>query len=55
MGWAILLAWHAPQIEAVFVGVAMVATSVGITAEVLKRMGVLSLQSSQIILAAGGV
>lgn len=52
MGWAILLAWHAPQIEAIFVGVAMVATSVGITAEVLKRMGVLSLRASQIILAA---
>ncbi len=52
MGWGILRAWHAPPMEAIFVGVAMVATSVGITAEVLKRMGVLSLRSSQIILAA---
>ena len=52
MGWAILRAWHAPQVEAIFMGVAMVATSVGITAEVLKRMGVLNLRSSRIILAA---
>jgi len=52
MGWAIMRAWHAPPIEAIFVGVAMVATSVGITAEVLKRMGVLHLRASQIILAA---
>jgi len=52
MGWGIMRAWHTSQIEAIFVGVAMVATSVGITAEVLKRMGVLSLRSSQIILAA---
>ncbi len=52
MGWAIMTAWHAPQLEGIFVGVSMVATSVGITAEVLKRMGVLGLRSSQIILAA---
>jgi len=52
MGWAIMNAWHAPPIESFFVGVSMVATSVGITAEVLKRLGVLSLRSSQIILAA---
>ncbi len=52
MGWAIMTAWHALPIEALFMGVSMVATSVGITAEVLKRMGVLSLRSSQIILAA---
>ncbi len=55
MGWAIMAAWHAPRIEALFMGVSMVATSVGITAEVLKRMGVLSLRSSQIILAAAVV
>ncbi|MDQ6676498.1 MAG: cation:proton antiporter [Acidobacteriota bacterium] len=52
MGWAILRAWHAPQIEAIFVGVAMVATSVGITAEVLKRLGVLQSRAARIILAA---
>ncbi len=33
MGWAILHLWGAPRIEGIFVGVAMVATSVGITAE----------------------
>jgi len=52
MGWAILRAWHAPQTEAIFVGVAMVATSVGITAEVLKRLGVLHSRAARIILAA---
>src|SRR5512132_1688268 len=35
MGWAILLFWGAPSNEAIFVGASMVATSVGITAQVL--------------------
>jgi len=35
-GWGILRAWGAPQIEAIFVGASMVATSVGITASVLS-------------------
>ena len=52
MGWSILHYWGAPPIEAIFVGVSMVATSVGITAEVLKRLGVLDHQASRIILAA---
>ncbi len=51
-GWGILLAWGAPQVEAVFVGAAMVATSVGITASVLSARGVLHEVASQIILAA---
>lgn len=51
-GWGILMFTGAPGIEAVFVGVAMVATSVGITAEVLNRMGVIDKRASQIILAA---
>jgi Kef-type K+ transport system membrane component KefB len=51
-GWGILRFWGTPQIEAIFVGVAMVATSVGITAEVLQRLGVISKRASQIILAA---
>jgi Kef-type K+ transport system membrane component KefB len=38
--------------ESVFVGVAMVATSVGITARVLGDMGVLSTQAAKIILGA---
>lgn len=52
MGWGILLLWGASQIEALFVGAAMVATSVGITAQVLSIKGVLRERASQIILAA---
>jgi len=51
-GWGILAAWGAPQIESVFVGAAMVATSVGITASVLSARGVLHEVASQVILAA---
>jgi Kef-type K+ transport system membrane component KefB len=51
-GYLIMLAWGAAQIEAVFVGAAMVATSVGITARVLGQMGLLSLETSRIILGA---
>ena len=52
LGWAVLAAWGAPRIEAIFVGAAMVATSVGITAQVLATKGLLHERSSQIILAA---
>jgi Kef-type K+ transport system membrane component KefB len=51
-GWGILSIWGAPQIEAVFVGAAMVATSVGITASVLSAQGLLHEVASKIILAA---
>jgi Kef-type K+ transport system membrane component KefB len=52
MGWAILRSWGYPQIESIFVGAALVATSVGITAQVLSAKGKLHERSSQIILAA---
>lgn len=52
LGWGILLAWGESQVEAIFVGTAMVATSVGITAQVLASKGYLSSQSAKIILAA---
>lgn len=52
LGYGILLAWGAPQIEAIFVGAAMVATSVGITAQVLAAKGLLQHTASKIILAA---
>ena len=52
MGTAILLAWGAPPNEAIFVGASMVATSVGITAQVLSAKGLLHAVSSKIILAA---
>jgi len=51
-GWGILRAWGAPQIEAIFVGASMVATSVGITASVLSAKKLLHEVASQIILAA---
>ena len=51
-GWGIITMYGYPQIEAIFVGASMVATSVGITASVLAAKGLLHLQSSQIILAA---
>src|ERR1700716_3078819 len=51
-GWGIFSLGGAPQIEAVFVGAAMVATSVGITASVLSARGLLHEVASKIILAA---
>lgn len=51
-GWGILLAWGAPNAEAIFVGAAMVATSVGITASVLSARGLLHEIASKIILTA---
>lgn len=55
MGWGILLLWNAPQIEAIFVGAAMVATSVGITAQVLAAKGLMQTRAARIILAAAVV
>ena len=52
LGWGILLLWGEPQVEAIFVGAAMVATSVGITAQVLASKGLLQERASKIILAA---
>jgi len=51
-GWAILRLWGAPQIQSVFVGASLVATSVGITASALSARGLLNEVASQIILAA---
>ena len=52
MGWAIMQAWGHGQVESIFVGAALVATSVGITAQVLSAKGKLHEKASQIILAA---
>src|SRR5258708_242838 len=52
LGWGLLVLWGARQIEAIFVGAAMVATSVGITAQVLSSKGLLHERASKIILAA---
>ena len=52
-GWGLLSFWPGHSwIEAVFMGAAMVATSVGITARVLASMGLISLDTSRVILAA---
>jgi Kef-type K+ transport system membrane component KefB len=51
-GYAIAIWWDGLFVEAMFVGAALVATSVGITARVLGSMGLLDLQTSRIILGA---
>lgn len=51
-GWAFALAFLGSGILALFVGAAMTATSIGITARVLSDLGRLRLRESQIILAA---
>ena len=51
-GWGIVILWGGPQVEAFFVGAAMVATSVGITASVLAARGYLNDVASKIILTA---
>jgi Kef-type K+ transport system membrane component KefB len=52
LGFMLMKAWGYPNIEAIFVGASMVATSVGITAQLLSAKGLLHLVSSRIILAA---
>jgi Kef-type K+ transport system membrane component KefB len=52
VGWGIVAWWGHSRIEAIFVGAAMVATSVGITAQVLTANGWLNERASRIILAA---
>jgi Kef-type K+ transport system membrane component KefB len=51
-GWLIMRAWGATNVESLFVGTAMVATSVGITARVLSAMGLLDAPTARIILGA---
>ncbi len=52
LGWLIVRQWGAGHAEAIFVGAAMVATSVGITARVLAAKGLLEERASRVILAA---
>lgn len=51
-GYLIAVWWGGSFVEAMFIGAALVATSVGITARVLGSMGLLDLQTSRIILGA---
>ena len=52
LGFGYLSLRHQPAHEAMFLGTAMVATSVGITARVLSDMGLLQTPSAKIILAS---
>ncbi|HJW98523.1 MAG TPA: cation:proton antiporter [Terriglobales bacterium] len=52
MGFIYLIIRHHPTHEAAFIGAAMVATSVGITARVLEDLGVLQTRPARIILGA---
>jgi Kef-type K+ transport system membrane component KefB len=51
-GYLIAFFWDGSFVEAMFVGAALVATSVGITARVLGAMGLLDRETSRIILGA---
>lgn len=51
-GWLLLTLWGGSTVEALFLGTAMVATSVGITARVLSAMKLLDTRTSRIILGA---
>jgi Na+:H+ antiporter len=51
-GWFLMRAWGSTSVESLFVGTALVATSVGITARVLSGMGLLDAPTARIILGA---
>ncbi|MGB7070792.1 MAG: cation:proton antiporter [Pyrinomonadaceae bacterium] len=51
-GYGIAMWWDGSFVEAMFIGAALVATSVGITARVLGGMGLLDRETSRIILGA---
>lgn len=51
-GWSIMALTHVGRVESIFVGAAMVATSVGITAQFLGAKGLLQERASRTILAA---
>lgn len=52
LGWGLMSTLGKPPMECVFVGAALTATSVGITARVLSDLGKLRLPEAQIILGA---
>ena len=51
-GYLIAVWWQGSFVEAMFIGAALVATSVGITARVLGSMGLLDTQTARVILGA---
>jgi Kef-type K+ transport system membrane component KefB len=52
LGWLIYSGAGRPPVESIFMGAAMVATGVGIAAQVLSSLGYLTHRASQVILAA---
>lgn len=52
LGWATMFLAGESSVEAIFLGAALTATSVGITAQVLASRGLLQVRASRIILAA---
>jgi Kef-type K+ transport system membrane component KefB len=54
-GWGICALWGESRLESIFMGAAMVATSVGISAQVLASRGLLDKRASRIILTAAVV
>ena len=55
LGTVVALLFRQPTLESIFIGAAMVATSVGITAQVLASRGWLDTRAAQVILAAAVV
>lgn len=55
VGWGLCSLWGLPRLEGLFTGAALVATSVGITAQVLATRGLLETRAARIILAAAVV
>lgn len=51
-GYLLMLGWGESNVQALFIGTALVATSIGITARVLSAMGLLNAPTSRIILGA---
>ena len=51
-GYFVAVAWGGSFVESMFIGAAMVATSVGITARVLGSMGLLDAPTARVILGA---
>ncbi|HEV2762195.1 MAG TPA: cation:proton antiporter [Pyrinomonadaceae bacterium] len=51
-GWLLMKVWGGTTVEAMFVGAALVATSVGITARVLSALGLLDAPTARVILGA---
>ncbi len=51
-GYFIAISWGGSFVESMFIGAALVATSVGITARVLGSMGLLDVSTSRVILGA---